>query len=346
MENKQYTWMVCVKCFTFNHAPYIADALNGFTMQQTDFPFVCVIVDDASTDGEPKVIREYLQNNFDLKDKSVVRNKETDDYILSFAQHKTNKKCYFAVLLLKYNHYSIKKTKIPYFAEWHDDAKYIALCEGDDYWVDSAKLQNQAMFLERNSDFGLCHTNFKCQKDDYVFPTKQCGREDFDSLVLESGVGTLTAMYRTDLFLDYIKEIRPETKGWKLGDAPLWIYIAAKKKIKYFTDVTSVYRILKESASHSKRIEKLIEFRKSSYEARNFMLFHLETDKDKRGQLQKKLFEKKFVLSIVSEYAGNGFIKKSFAIYKEYSNIISIRTNIDCLSHILYGAVRKTLKLI
>ena len=47
---------VCVRCFTFNQADYIEDAMNGFTMQQTDFPFVCCIVDDASTDEEQKVI--------------------------------------------------------------------------------------------------------------------------------------------------------------------------------------------------------------------------------------------------------------------------------------------------
>ncbi len=53
-------WQVCVKCFTYNHASYIEDAMNGFTMQQTNFPFVCTIVDDASTDGEQDVIKKYL----------------------------------------------------------------------------------------------------------------------------------------------------------------------------------------------------------------------------------------------------------------------------------------------
>lgn len=82
MEEKQYKWMVCTRCVTFNQAPYIEDAMNGFTMQQTTFPFVCTIIDDASTDGEPQVIRQYLQEHFDLEDKSVVRNEETDDYVL------------------------------------------------------------------------------------------------------------------------------------------------------------------------------------------------------------------------------------------------------------------------
>ncbi|MBR4365861.1 MAG: glycosyltransferase family 2 protein, partial [Bacteroidaceae bacterium] len=82
-------FIVRVSCMTFNHAPYIEDAMNGFTMQETTFPFVCTIIDDASTDGEQEVIKKYLQEHFDLEDSSVVRNEETDDYVLTFARHKT-----------------------------------------------------------------------------------------------------------------------------------------------------------------------------------------------------------------------------------------------------------------
>ena len=64
MEQEGYKWKVCVRCYTFNHAPYIEDAMNGFTMQKTDFPFVCCIVDDASTDGTQEVIKKYIVENF------------------------------------------------------------------------------------------------------------------------------------------------------------------------------------------------------------------------------------------------------------------------------------------
>ena len=92
---------VCCKCFTFNQAKYITEAMNGFTMQQTSFPFVCTIVDDASTDGEQDVIRKYLEDNFDFSEGSVAYHKETDYAHITYAQHKTNKNCYFAVLYLK-----------------------------------------------------------------------------------------------------------------------------------------------------------------------------------------------------------------------------------------------------
>jgi glycosyltransferase involved in cell wall biosynthesis len=143
---------------TFGHAPYIVDAMNGFTMQETNFPFVCVIVDDASIDGEQEVIKNYLNEYFDLEDKEVLREEETGDYELTFARHKTNRNCYFAVLLLKYNHYSIKKSKKPYIAEWNN-TKYIALCEGDDYWIAPEKLQRQVSYMENNPHCSLTISN-------------------------------------------------------------------------------------------------------------------------------------------------------------------------------------------
>ena len=102
---------VSVRCFTFNQAKYIEDTMNGFVMQQTDFPFVCCIVDDASTDGEQDVIKKYMDMHFDYSPNSVSFEKETDYAYIHYAQHKENKNCYFAVLFLKENHYSKKMGK-------------------------------------------------------------------------------------------------------------------------------------------------------------------------------------------------------------------------------------------
>ena len=170
-EQNSYQWKVCVRCMTYNQSNYITDALKGFTMQQTDFPYVCCILDDCSTDGEQEVIKQYLQDNFDLKDKSVVRNEETDDYILTFAQHKVNKNCYFAVLYLKYNHYG-KKSKLPYYEEWQNSAKYIAMCEGDDFWIANDKLQSQVDFLDSHPDYMMHFHNALVRYQDSDKPDK------------------------------------------------------------------------------------------------------------------------------------------------------------------------------
>ena len=147
---------VSVWCNTYNQASYIKDTMDGFCMQQTSFPFVCLIMDDASTDGEPEVIKQYLNDHFDTE-----WTKETDDYHLTLARHQENKNCFFAVYLLKYNHYSIKKPRLKYYREVTDEIDYVALCEGDDYWTDAHKLQKQADALDANPQATLVYTNFQ-----------------------------------------------------------------------------------------------------------------------------------------------------------------------------------------
>lgn len=149
-------YKVCVWCNTYNQASYIKDTMEGFCMQQTNFPFACLIMDDASTDNEPEVIKQYLNDHFDME-----WAKETEDYHLTLARHKENKNCYFAVYLLKYNHYSIKKLRLRYYKELADDIDYVALCEGDDYWTDKHKLQKQADALDANPQATLVYTNFQ-----------------------------------------------------------------------------------------------------------------------------------------------------------------------------------------
>ena len=152
---------VTVSCMTYNQSKYITDAMNGFTMQQTDFPFVCTIVDDASTDGEQEVIRKYVEENFDFSEGSAAYSKETDYAFITYAQHKTNKNCYFAVLYLKENHYSQKKDKSPYLKEWRDGVEYMAICEGDDYWIMSDKLQVQYDMLLKAPNAMMVYTDYQ-----------------------------------------------------------------------------------------------------------------------------------------------------------------------------------------
>ena len=149
-------YKVCVRCATFNHAPYITDTMDGFCRQQTNFPFLCVIVDDNSKDGEQEVIRQYLSDNFSIE--SV---KETDDYHLTIARHQESKNCCFAVYLLKYNHYSIKKPVKIYYQKMVSGVNYLAFCEGDDYWTDENKLQKQADALDANPQATMTYTNFR-----------------------------------------------------------------------------------------------------------------------------------------------------------------------------------------
>lgn len=262
---EQVKWMVYVSCTTFNHAPYIVDAMNGFTMQETNFPFVCAIVDDASTDGEQEVIKNYLDEHFDLKDNSIVRHEETDDYVLTFARHKTNLNCHFAVLYLKYNHYSIKKFKAPYTSEWNNHAKYVAICEGDDYWIDPRKLQKQVDFMEAHPQHSLC---FCAHKELYPsgnmidvlrYEKKQEECPMHDIILVGGGfMATNTMFYRKSMYVPY----STWAIGCPIGDSPTMLSLAHCGKVGYLADVMCVYRRM-AVGSWSVRMASSRKFRKS-----------------------------------------------------------------------------------
>ena len=248
IDKKQF--LVNVRCATYNHSAYIEDAMNGFAMQQTDFPFVCSIIDDASTDGEQEILKKYLDKNFELGEGSGVINEETDDYVLTLAQHKTNKNCYFAVLFLKYNHYGTSESKArrwTYLKEWEDECKYIALCEGDDYWIDPCKLQRQIEFLETHPNFSMvCNRTkrFSIKKgvfldDNRCYTHSQVVKPE--DVILKGGlfISTCSTVYRRTI-INYLPDYCMKCH---VGDYPRSIMASMKGQVYYMDDAMSVYRV-------------------------------------------------------------------------------------------------------
>lgn len=238
--------MVFVECMTFNHHAYIEDAMNGFCMQETNFPFVCVIVDDASTDGEQEVIKLYFDTHFNLLECG-----ETDDYTMTFGQHKTNKNCYFVGLYLKYNHYSIKKDKVPYYSRWRDDCKYIALCEGDDYWIAKEKLQKQVDYLEDNDEYSMVfHSAEIIYKADYQTGL-QCSdiknREYSPNEVFATWiVPTASILARKEVY-----NIKNKNKYKILNGDIIFILNCAKiGKLRGMSDKMSIYRVQEHGVTY------------------------------------------------------------------------------------------------
>lgn len=245
MENN-IDFMVRVNCMTYNQASYIEDTMNGFCMQQTKFPFLCHIADDASTDGEPEVIRRYLDVNFDRIEIGLSTKDETDDYLRIFARHKENKNCYFCVILLKYNHSSIGKAKLTNIAEVLKSIKYVAFCEGDDYWTDPMKLQKQVDFLEKNPDFSLCFHKVKVfdQKEGVLvddFITRDVPSEtDICELAKGNYIHTPAVVYRKN---DNLGSFMSKLGNVVVRDYPMWMGLAQYGKIKKFEESMAVYRV-------------------------------------------------------------------------------------------------------
>lgn len=244
-------YMVCVKCMTFNHHAYIEDAMKGFCMQKTDFPYICIVMDDCSTDGEQEEIKRYYQENFDQCD-----TEETDDYVLNFGRHKINENCYFAVFYLKYNHYSIKKDKNPYYARWYDNCKYVAFCEGDDYWIDEKKLQMQVKFLETNLTYSACYSNVLvvdeenkndniAQKEYPLFPAHTIHISNTYYVGLISQTATLLAR---KCIVDKISKYDKKNVN---GDVLLSITARAMGNIYFFSEIFAKYRRIYNNGSWS-----------------------------------------------------------------------------------------------
>lgn len=312
-------YKLLVDCMTFKHAPYIEQTMDGFSIQRTNFPFVCVIMDDASPDGEPEVIKKYIDSNF-----TVINTEETDDYNLLLAQHKTNAMCFFAAYLLKYNHYSIMKPKRTYLAALNSEPSYTAMCEGDDYWIDPQKLQKQVDFLDAHPDFGCVGSVCKSyvQLEDRYYEAAQQNEQEitFDDLLFDTGFATCTSCFRTELEKEYLREVPLK---WMMGDYPRWLYFATRSKVYRLGDLTSVYRVISGSLSHPTDPQKALDFKLSSMDCTNYFVEKYGLADDKKKKLYSEGAENLLRRGISWQY--RPFIKASMEYKKQYGLPIVFR---------------------
>lgn len=289
MTNK-YT--VCTRCYTFNQEAYILDALNGFVMQETTFPVVSCIVDDASTDNEPQVLRDYFNTHFDVDDSSCAFRENTDYGEVLFARHKTNKNCYFAVVLLKENHFK-KKSKRPYLTRWIDNSKYIALCEGDDYWTDPKKLQVQVEYMESHPQCTLTvHPAYWKKQDELLLRgCQEPSPKDYsvEELIRYGGLYFATASFV------YRPELDGERPDWRrkagVGDFPLQILAGIYGTVHYIPEIMCVYRWQSSGAwsQNMRNAQYAIAFQKNKIEWMTLL------DKETGHQYRKAIYDHMFM---------------------------------------------------
>lgn len=241
---------------TYNQSVYIIDALNGFTMQQTSFPFVAVVVDDASTDGEQDVIKSYVKKHFDYSEANGYLEWETEDAFWTFARHKENEKCHFVVVLLKRNLYREHDKKEEVIKDWMQ-SQYIAICEGDDYWIDPLKLQKQVDFLEGHEEYSMCFhaadVKYECGGESpYRNGTHFSDLEDREytstEVVSKWMVPTASIVYRRAVVENY----QIKHSEWLVyGDITLTLKCSHTGKIFGMSEVMSVYRIQPNSLTNN-----------------------------------------------------------------------------------------------
>lgn len=260
------SYKVCIRCWTYNQSSYIEQALDGFASQETTFPYVCCIVDDASTDNTSQVISSYIYRLFDIKNTESFGIEITNSPSIIFARHKTNKNCYFVAVFLRENLYSQRKDylKFEYIKPWRQACRYEAICEGDDFWVDSKKLAKQIEILDSSPNVSLVYAraNILNQASGEIIGVTGKKVDGFENLLFNNNICTLTTCFPVSLADEYQKQFTRVSieHNWKLGDYPLWLWLALNGDCVFIDEAVAVYRQLPESASHTKNIRSLIDF--------------------------------------------------------------------------------------
>lgn len=220
MKSKEV--LVSISCITYNHVQYIRQCLDGFLMQQTNFAFEVLIHDDCSTDGTTEIIKEYELMYPDIikpiyeKENQYQQGKPSGSVVWNFPRAQ---------------------------------GKYIAMCEGDDYWIDSLKLQKQVDFLDANPEYSFCCHRFSIYKQD----CKQWLSEYADSFYTDGKnlEITLDLFFKTWITqpltvvcrMEILKSIEREIMSYKYSrDVHLFYHLLKKGRGISLNDKMGVYR--------------------------------------------------------------------------------------------------------
>ncbi len=207
--------LLSVVCLAYNHASFIRKALESFLQQETDFPFEVIVHDDASTDTTAAIIADYA-----ARYPSIIK-----------------------PIYQTQNQFSLG---VPFSTRLFARAggKYIAYCEGDDYWTDPTKLQQQVDFLEQHRDYVITyHDAFMFNSQGIIQSPQLTGklRKDATALELMQGrpLSTLTVCFR-----NLIQELPPELLGVKVLDICWWSLLGAYGKGKFMEGISpAAYRV-------------------------------------------------------------------------------------------------------
>ena len=236
--------LVSILTLAYNHAKYIGQTIEGVAVQKISFPIELIIGEDCSPD-------------------------DTMDVALSY------QKKYPELIRIITADVNVGARKNSYRLETSARGKYIAYCEGDDYWHDPQKLQMQVDFLENNPDYGMVFTNADSlnvttgERVKFAIPVRPhlCAEADpyLQQLTGAMHIWPLTVCVHRELSLQILKECPEVTDpSYAMGDTQRYLEITRRAKIKYMPISTATRNLLPESATNSQSIEKKTKFVSSS----------------------------------------------------------------------------------
>ena len=221
-ENKYSGPLVTVACTVYNHLQYIRKTLESLLSQQTDFPYEIIVHDDASTDGTTDIIKEYA---------------EAYPHII-------------IPVIQTENQYSKGNWGHPKTINPLIRGKYVALCEGDDYWTDPYKLEKQISYMESHSDCTMTFHAVNYVHNGKVIRNDRRSETETDFTVQEIILGggafcaTSSLCCRTDAYIQYPRF----RKMAKIGDYPQQILMGLLGHVHYFPEIMGVYRFMEQGS--------------------------------------------------------------------------------------------------
>lgn len=272
---------VSIVCNAYNHEKYIREALESFVMQKTNFKFEVLVHDDASTDKTADIIREYEEKYPDIiKPIYQTENQYSKNISIGITYQKPRVK-----------------------------GRYIAICEGDDYWTDPYKLQKQFDAMEKHPEIDVCaHTTVIVEANtknliDYMRPSNKNTVIPAEKVIDGGGgfVATNSLFYRAE-----IDENIPEFRGYLLLDYTLQIHSSLRGGMLYLKDCMSAYR----------------------YMVKGSWCSNMKAHKDRQLEHQKKILKMLEILNYETNYKYSKIIDKKILENKSeliYSNVLEQR---------------------
>jgi glycosyltransferase involved in cell wall biosynthesis len=288
----------------YNHEKFITQAILSVLMQECSFKYRLIIGDDYSTDSTLKICENYLNSNKDR------------------------------ILLLK------NKRNLGMAANYKSlfgssTAKYIAILEGDDYWLDKHKLQKQVEIMETIPEVGLVHTNYYSL---YENGSKKEGHlwEKKDSLsgyiigpnqTANVNITPLTACFRSNLAKENVDFDFIINNGLLTVDIFLWAEVCRRSRVFFIDEITGVYRIHSGSITGNHNINSIARFNNTSILLVNYLMEKYETPLN-----IKEAFYTQNIINLIYHYLLAGQPLKAKLELKNIKTPLNLRAKIICLS--------------
>jgi glycosyltransferase involved in cell wall biosynthesis len=258
--------MVSVVMITYAHEKYIENAIEGVLSQNCTFNFELIIADDSSSDNTNFIIDNIIKNHINGN-------------------------------IVKYKRHNVNIGMMPNFI-WglsQANGKYIALCEGDDFWTDSYKLQKQVDFLETNQNFSMCFHSVEILNEtinsNFRYPKPFNNILKFHDILFRHYIPTCSLVFVNDL----LERPLPDwLNNSKMGDIPIELFLADKGKVFYMNDNMAVYRLnnggITQNKEHIRNGRKAYNFLylnlRKHFGTRYFILFTIMIFKNKIGSIK------------------------------------------------------------